>query len=410
MRLAVFTNQFPGPVSTFFARDMRGLIDAGIDIDVFAIYPYDPALWRYVPDILNENILARSKIHHLTISECLYGTSIRPSKELARFLRDSLSIGASAIRDGMGSFAKTMYVLMKAWTWSLRYRDQYDHVLAYWGNYAGSCAYVFHRLSAQGVPFSLFLHASIDLYNESVSMYDKLKYADNIITCSDFNRAFISQRFSALDTSISNKIYVHYHGLDFSRFPRATGNRSTNTLIAVGRFAKQKGFDYLLHALRELKDRGVSVELELVGDGEEAASLRSLARELNITDRVRFHGWLPADDVPGIIAQATVLVHPSPELGDGVPNVIKEAMAVGTPVIGSRIAGIPELLDGGKCGILVTPKDVGELANAIETMLRKEDLRYKYVDAALKRAKEKFDLGVNGHDLASRLQAVRTSS
>ena len=66
MRLAVFTNQFPNRVSTFFARDIRGLIESGIDIDVFPLYPLDPALWCYVPEILNETILPRSKCHHLT--------------------------------------------------------------------------------------------------------------------------------------------------------------------------------------------------------------------------------------------------------------------------------------------------------------------------------------------------------
>jgi hypothetical protein len=57
LRLAVFNNRFPGFVSTFFARDMRGLLESGVDVDVFAICPLEPELWRYVPDILNEQHL-----------------------------------------------------------------------------------------------------------------------------------------------------------------------------------------------------------------------------------------------------------------------------------------------------------------------------------------------------------------
>jgi colanic acid/amylovoran biosynthesis glycosyltransferase len=408
MRLAVFTNQFPGPVSTFFARDMRGLIDAGIDIDVFAIYPYNPALWQYVPNVLNDTILPRHKVHHLTIAECVRSPlKDLPSKKLVQFLRDVFSISASTIRYGAESFAKSGYVFPKSWVWANQYGEQFDHVLGYWGNYAGTCAYLFHRLSKGNSPFSIFLHASIDLYHEPVYMREKLLYADNIITCSDFNRQFISEQYSDTKDSILEKVHVHYHGLDFHQLAQQFGERSPRKVIAVGRFAKQKGFDYLLRAFRELKDRNVDVQLELVGDGEENQSLNRLASELDVRDIVTFRGWLPADEVPRAIGQATILVHPSPDLGDGVPNVIKEAMALGTPVIGSRVAGIPELLDGGKCGFLVPPKDVNQLADAIQAMLANEPLRQKYADAARKQAQHKFDLWKNGRKLATVLSSGR---
>src|SRR5437660_1770577 len=70
MRLAVFTNKFPHRISTFFARDMRALIDAGIELDIFPFYPLEPDLWRYVPDILNEKVLPRTRIHHIDLNEC----------------------------------------------------------------------------------------------------------------------------------------------------------------------------------------------------------------------------------------------------------------------------------------------------------------------------------------------------
>ena len=408
MRLAVFTNQFPGPVSTFFARDMRGLVDAGIDVDVFAIYPYDPTLWQYVPDVLNETILPRHKVHHLSVSECLRTVlKFLPSKKSVHFLRDVFSISASTIRYGAEPFAKSGYVFLKSWIWAKQYGDQFDHVLAYWGNYAGTCAYLFHRLLDAKMPFSLFLHASIDLYREPIYMREKLLYADNIITCSDFNRKFISDQFSDIKDSIFEKVHVHYHGLDFRHLTSEFGERSPRKVIAVGRFAKQKGFDYLLRAFRELKDRRVDVQLELVGDGEENQSLRRLASELDVSGIVTFRGWLPPDEVLRAIGQATILVHPSPDLGDGVPNVIKEAMAVGTPVIGSAVAGIPELLVGGDCGVLVPPKDVHQLVNAIQAMLTNETLRQKYADSGRKQAQQKFDLWKNGRKLALVLSSGR---
>ena len=90
--------------------------------------------------------------------------------------------------------------------------------------------------------------------------------------------------------------------------------------------------------------RGIDSEIELLGDGEEEGSLKTLANELKISEMVRFKGWVRPEEVQMAMRQATVLVHPSSRLWDGVPNVIKEAMAVGTPVIASSVAGIPEVI------------------------------------------------------------------
>lgn len=64
MKLALFTSQFPGKVSTFFARDVRGLLAAGVEVDVFSIYPEDRRLWKWVPEVLDESVFPRSRVHH----------------------------------------------------------------------------------------------------------------------------------------------------------------------------------------------------------------------------------------------------------------------------------------------------------------------------------------------------------
>jgi glycosyltransferase involved in cell wall biosynthesis len=107
------------------------------------------------------------------------------------------------------------------------------------------------------------------------------------------------------------------------------------------------------------------------------------------------------------MSQATVLVHPSEGLGDGLPNVIREAMALGTPVIASDIAGIPEALDRGRCGMLVPPRDVAALSAAIERLLGDEELRLRLAANARGLTETKFDLWRNGSALAERLRAAR---
>jgi glycosyltransferase involved in cell wall biosynthesis len=171
--------------------------------------------------------------------------------------------------------------------------------------------------------------------------------------------------------------------------------------------SRQKGFDYLLRAVQALSQRGAPVEAELIGDGEERADLEALARDLGVAERVVFRGYLPFSQVKEAMSRATVLVHPSDGLGDGLPNVLREAMAVGTPVIASDVAGIPEALDGGRCGVLVPPKDVGALADAIDALLNDEERRRRFAGLGRRRTEELFDLGRNGALLAERLRSTR---
>jgi glycosyltransferase involved in cell wall biosynthesis len=406
MRLAVFTNKFPSRVSTFFARDIRGLIDAGIDIDVFPIYPLDSTLWASVPDILNEKVLPRDKVHHLTFSTCFRASSLPPLRTSGRLLRDAVLISSATIKCGVEPLGKTSYVFPKAWTWAQQYGSRYDHVLAYWGNYTATCAYIFCRLAPSSVPFSIFLHAGIDLYLNQVYLREKLLATTNIITCSDFNVGFLKKSFSDIWNELSRKVHVHYHGIDFRDFPFDLNHRPSNKLLAVGGLSEWKGYDYLLRAVAELRARRFDCELELVGDGNEADSLKRLAAALGIIDKVRFRGWVRPEEIPGIMSRATIFVHPSSKLGDGVPNVIKESMAVGTPVIGSDIAGIPELLKRGELGVLFPPMDVKALADAIQGLLSDPGLRDKYAVAARKYAVENFDLWRNGKALANVLRSV----
>jgi glycosyltransferase involved in cell wall biosynthesis len=408
MRLAVFTSQFPGRVNTFFARDVRALLEAGFDIDVFPIYPNDPSLWRYVPDCLNDKILPKNRVHHINFDD-VRGCTNLVRRKYRTFFRDVAAISTSAASFGFEPLAKSTYVLCKGLGWACQFPDNFDHVLAYWGNYAATCAYVYNRLIDRPVPFSMFLHAGTDLYRKQVFLQQKLLYADNIIVVCEFNRNFIRDLFPDLFGSIASKMHLHHLGLDLTEFKYEPNGRPTRKVLAVGALEKYKGFDYLLHASSELLSRGVDVDVELIGDGKERQSLEALAKKLKLAGRVIFRGWLPPHEVSTMMKQATVLVHPSIGLGDAVPTVIKESMALGTPVIASTVAGIPELLDNGRCGMLVPPRNVEALVGAIKTCLGNPAMRQKYADAARVYAEEKFDTWRNGRRLAEVLRSTKRS-
>lgn len=406
MRLAVFTNKYPAQTSTFFERDMKALLASGVEIDVFAIHPPDESLWRYSLGLLDTAGMARDRVHHLG-----FGESLRRARPLVRrralvCARDSLRAMLSALRFGPVPAAKTAYVLPKAWAWAASDTGRYDHVLAYWGNYAGTCAWMYHRLATPTVPFSIWLHAGVDLYRTPVFMRQKLRYADNVITCCEFNRNFIRSRFADLESRLAGKVHVCHHGLDLSEFEFRPGNRAPNRVIAVGRLAPRKGFEYLLRAIRLVVSRQPEVTLELVGDGELRGSLRALASELGISNHVRFRGWVPFPEARAAMTQATVLVHPSDGLGDGLPNVVREAMAVGTPVIASRVAGIPDAIGDG-CGVLVPPRDVEALADAIIRLLDAPTERWRIAERARTRVEERYDVWQNGARLAELLRSTR---
>ena len=409
MRVAVFTSKYPARVSTFFERDMRGLLDAGIELDIFPIYPLDESMWQYSLDMLSEDVLPRDRVHHLSLAQSLKTMRPYPLKDVGTYLKDAAATGISSARYGAAPLAKTSYVMSKAWAWSREHGDRYDHVLAYWGNYAATCAYAFHRLMKRTVPFSLWLHAGADLYDTPIYLRKKLLYADQILTCIAFNRKFLAENYSDIYPSISDKINVCYHGLNFADFPYQPDGHHPHRVIAVGRLAKEKGFSYLLRAAHDLVKRGTNLEVEFVGDGEGASELKTLADQLGLTDKVRFRGWLKFPEVQAAMREATVLVHPSDGLGDGLPNVIREAMAVGTPVIASDIAGIHEALND-NCGVLVPPRDIPALATAIERLLPDAELRRTIADNARACAEQKFDMWKNGRALADLLRATRRDS
>jgi colanic acid/amylovoran biosynthesis glycosyltransferase len=414
MRLAVFTAEFPGRINTFFARDLCALLRAGMEIDIFPIYPLRAEHWSAVPDYLGADVLPRHRVHHISPLAALRPRRA-PWGRRWRFVTETSRVRASAVRFGPEPFVKSEYVYLKAWAWAcaaVERGDRYDHVLAYWGNYAATAAYLFQRLTEgvdRGVPFSMVLHAH-DLYERQVFLDAKLERATNVFVVCEFNRRFLAARFPDLYPRIAHKIHLHHLGLDVGSIAPAFEGRAAHTCLAVGRLDPSKGFDDLLRAAAIVRDRGLDVEVALVGDGEQADSLRRLASSLRIADRVHFRGWLTHDAVPAAMRESTMLVHPSCGLGDAVPTVIKEAMALGTPVIGSTAVGIPELLDDGRAGLLVPERNPERLADAIAWLLRDAALRERLGRAGRAFAERTFDLWQNGERLASLLSGTRTWS
>jgi glycosyltransferase involved in cell wall biosynthesis len=141
-------------------------------------------------------------------------------------------------------------------------------------------------------------------------------------------------------------------------------------VLFVGHLVPVKALDVLLRAWSRLpgdSSVGAHVRLVLIGEGTERDTLEQQARVLGISDRVAFLGPQPQPVVADWIAAADLLTLPSHN--EGSPNVVVEALASGTPVVASRVGGIPDLVDDGVNGLLVPPGDAAQLAAALAAAL-----------------------------------------
>jgi glycosyltransferase involved in cell wall biosynthesis len=174
---------------------------------------------------------------------------------------------------------------------------------------------------------------------------------------------------SELFDSIKPKLGVVRNGISLSDKVRAKGNE----IVFVGRLIKGKGTADLISAAKILP----GIEVTIVGDGPERERLQQMAKGLPI----RFVGRVDHDEVANYLKRARLLVLPS-HAGDGLPNVILEAMSFGLPVISTRTAGIPDVVLHQKTGLLFNPGDVQELAKHIGLLLEDDDLHAKMADQA----------------------------
>jgi len=133
----------------------------------------------------------------------------------------------------------------------------------------------------------------------------------------------------------------------------------------VGRLTPIKGHRFLIEAARGVLAEHPDTVFILVGDGESAEALSSLATRLGISGNIRFLGWRP--DVAEIISAVDIFVFPS--LNEGMGRAVVEAMALGKPVVASRVGGIIDIVRDGENGVLVPPADSDELAAAIKSLL-----------------------------------------
>jgi glycosyltransferase involved in cell wall biosynthesis len=283
-----------------------------------------------------------------------------------------------------------------------------SHVHAHWATYPTTVAYLVKRWC--GIPYSFTAHA-YDIYMISRMLPAKLRDASFVVTCADTNRRYLC---SLVDAATASRVHVNYHGTDLGRFTPARRVRSARFhIMSCGWLKEYKGFHILLEAVAMLVERGIDAVVDLAGDGPQRAFLERRATELGIRDRLTLHGYLPHGKLVELYRSCDVFALPSIIMGgygrqDVIPNVLAEAMAVGTPVVASAIAGIPELIDSEQNGLLVPERDARALADALERLWRDPALAARLAAAGRAKVERIWNREKNLEELAALINAYVT--
>ena len=180
----------------------------------------------------------------------------------------------------------------------------------------------------------------------------------------------LRDRLLALGVS-KEKLHVFRNGVDLERFQPISKSRCKTkldvgpcALLSVGNLIDLKGHDLVIRALEHLPE----CELMIAGDGELRRSLESLAASLGVAGRVRFLGTVPQSDLVDIYNASDMLVLASSN--EGMPNVVLESMACGTPVVATNVGGIPEVVCSSEAGVVIRKRDVEIIVTGVRRLLR----------------------------------------
>jgi glycosyltransferase involved in cell wall biosynthesis len=168
----------------------------------------------------------------------------------------------------------------------------------------------------------------------------------------------------------AEKIKTIANGIDVQAFEHGqplpalsvTGGKVVGT---VARLDLQKGFEYLLRAVRELCNSFYGLKVVIVGEGPDRKAIEGMVQEYGLQSNVVLAGQ--QSDMPGVYAAMDIFVLPS--LNEGLPMTILEAMAASKPVVATRVGAIPKVINDGENGLLVDPRDTDGLRNAIASLL-----------------------------------------
>lgn len=400
LRIGYVVKRYPRFSETFVVNEILAHERAGVPVQIFAV--------RRVNEPCFQSILGqvRSPVHYVPDSVPKAETLWAALREGARTLPEFWPTLESLAEDAdLPDLLQAIHLAVAARNAGV------THFHAHFATVAATVARLAARLAH--IDYSVTAHAK-DIFHVAIDrrqLHQKLSEARAVVTVSDYNVAFLAREYG-LGAPLLERIY---NGLRLSEFPFRSPADRRRHIVAVGRLVEKKGLAVLVAACAIMRERGHSFTCDIIGDGPERETLTSAIAYHHLEDRVQLSGSLPRPEVVRALQRAAVSALPCIVADDGdrdgLPTVLIEAMALGTPCISTDVTGIPEVVCGGVTGLCVAQRDPAALADALTLLLDDGALRHRLATNARALVERDFDVDRNAARLrahiagASRLRA-----
>jgi glycosyltransferase involved in cell wall biosynthesis len=361
MRLAYLTTEYPKASHTFIRREILELERRGHEIVRLAIRDSAGAIADPVDRSEEERTFHCLRCSPLRL---IWDALVVKLSHPVRWTRAALMMWRMSRRSDRGLLRHIAYLIEAACLLREARRRGVKHVHVHFGTNAAAVARAMHALG--GPTYSMTIHGPGEFDAPiGFSLGGKVADAAFVAAITDYCSAQL-RRWAAPEHW--DKINVVHCTVDDTFFEAAAPiSDDSRTLVCVGRLSAQKGHLVLLEAAAKLREEGVEFRITLAGDGELRGLLEKKIAEQGLEEHVAITGWIGEEDVRRHLLASRGLVLPS--FAEGLPVVIMEAMALGRPVVTTRITGIPELVRDGENGWLVTAANVDELTDAMRSIL-----------------------------------------
>jgi glycosyltransferase involved in cell wall biosynthesis len=394
LRVGYVVKRYPCYSETFIVREILAHERAGLAIEIFSLLPTAD---RHFQDLLAR---VRAPVSYLnTLANLLLQEPVSAIVTANHFWRALQGAAAElpglwvALEEVREEEARTVFQIL-ALAVAVR-RTGINHLHAPFANDACTVARLAARLA--GVPYSFTARAK-DIFHETVRPEDlrcKLHDAAGVVTISDYHLDYLRATYGPLAAHVQRI----YNGLDLDEYPYRPPDDRPPVILAVGRLVEKKGFADLLEACSLLSGRGRAFRCRIIGTGLLQSELQAQIDRLGLREQVELVGPLPQGEVireiHGAAALAVPCVIAKDGDRDGLPNIIQEALALGTPVVSTDVTGIPEVVRDGETGLQVPQRDPPALAAALDRLLANPELRVRLASEGRRLIEAEFDIHRN---------------
>ncbi|PSB01507.1 glycosyltransferase [Merismopedia glauca] len=369
LKIAFIVDDFPSLSQTFVINQIVGLLDRGHQVDIYAETRGNTA--KVHQAILDYHLLERT-YYFTPIPNNLFWRSILGIGVLLNsFFKDPLITLRSLNFFKYGLLALSLRLL---YTVVPSLNKSYDIIHCQFGtqSFRGMWFRQIHATEAKLITIFRGHDISVFVKERGDRVYDRLFNTGDffLANCDYFRKKAIQLGCN------EQKIIVYRSGLDCDRFifkPRYFPVDGCIRLATTGRLVEKKGIEYAIRAVAKQAKITPNIEYNIIGDGELKEKLQQLIEKLNISNIVKILGWKNQRELIEILDRSHIFIAPSIAAKNGdrdAPiNVLKEAMAMGLPVISTYHGGIPELVEDGVSGFLVPERDAETLAEKLSYLI-----------------------------------------